>query len=250
MNLTVVILAAGKGTRMKCKKKHYSKVAFLILGKPIVSYVLDAVEEVKPTTVVTVVGFGGDITSKIVKGRSKVVWQKEQKGTGHAVMQAKQYIKSGPNNYTIVLCGDAPQIRGSTLKKLVKYHIKNHNDETLVSALLNNPFGYGRIVRDKKKKLIKVVEEVDANNQEKKIREVNSGVVMFSNNALLNGLKKLTNNNAKNEYYLTQLISILLKNQKKVDAMIMDDPHEMDGINDRQQLAAARRALAKRMKAK
>ena len=248
MNLTVIILAAGKGTRMKCKKKHYSKVAFLILGKPIVSYVLKAVKEVKPTTIVTIVGFGGDITSKIVKKDSEIVWQKEQKGTGHAVMQAKKYIKSGEDNYTIVLCGDAPQIRGETLKKLVKFHIKNKNDQTLVSAIVDNPFGYGRIVRDKNKKLVKVVEETDTNNQEKKINEVNSGVVMFSNNALLKGLTKLTNNNAKKEYYLTQLISIFLKDKKRVGAMIMKDPHEMDGINDRHQLELARKALAKRTK--
>lgn len=248
MNLTVVILAAGKGTRMKCKKKHYSKVAFLILGKPIVSYVLNAVKQIKPTTIVTVVGFGGDITSKIVKGQSKVVWQKEQKGTGHAVMQAKKYIKSGKDNYTIVLCGDAPQIRGETLKKLVKFHIANKNDQTLVSAIVDNPFGYGRIVRDKNKKLVKVVEETDTNDKEKKIKEVNSGVVMFSNDALLKGLTQLTNNNAKHEYYLTQLISIFLKNKKKVDAMVMKDPHEMDGINDQHQLALARIALKKRLK--
>lgn len=248
MNLTVIILAAGKGTRMKCKKKHYSKVAFTILGKPIVSYVLKAVKGVKPTTIVTIVGFGGDITSKIVKNDSKVVWQHEQKGTGHAVMQAKKYIKSGKDHYTIVLCGDAPQIRSETLKKLVKFHINNKNDQTLVSAIVDNPFGYGRIVRDKNNKLVKVVEETDTNNQEKKIKEVNSGVVMFSNDALLKGLTKLTNNNAKREYYLTQLISIFLKNKYKVDAMILKDPHEMDGINDPHQLALARIALKKRLK--
>ncbi|MCQ2796555.1 MAG: NTP transferase domain-containing protein [Bacilli bacterium] len=248
MNLTVIILAAGKGTRMKCKKKHYSKVAFTILGKPIVSYVIKAVKTIKPTTIVTVVGFGGDITSKIVKKDSEIVWQKEQKGTGHAVLQAKKYIKGGKDNYTIVLCGDAPQIRGETLKKLVNFHIKNHNDQTLVSAIVDNPFGYGRIVRDSNKRLVKVVEETDTNDKEKKIKEVNSGVVMFSNDALLKGLTQLTNNNAKHEYYLTQLISIFLKNKKKVDAMIMKDPHEMDGINDRHQLALARIALKKRLK--
>ncbi|MCQ2795230.1 MAG: NTP transferase domain-containing protein [Bacilli bacterium] len=247
MNLTVIILAAGKGTRMKCKKKHYSKVAFTILGKPIVSYVVNAVKAIKPTTIVTVVGFGGDITSKIVKNDSEIVWQKEQKGTGHAVLQAKKYIKSGKDSYTIVLCGDAPQIRGETLKKLVKFHINNKNDQTLVSAIVDNPFGYGRIVRDSHKKLVKVVEETDTNDKEKKIREVNSGVVMFSNNALLKGLTQLTNNNAKKEYYLTQLISIFLKNKYKVDAMIMKDPHEMDGINDRNQLALARIALKARI---
>lgn len=247
MNLTVIILAAGKGTRMKCKKKHYSKVAFPILGEPIVSYVLNAVKGVKPKQIVTIIGFGGDITKKLVSKDSKTVWQKEQKGTGHAVLQAKQYIKNSPNDVTLVLCGDAPLIRSETIKKLISFHIKHHNDQTLLSAIVDNPFGYGRIVRDNKHKLVKVVEETDTNAKEKKINEVNSGVVLFSNPALLKGLKQLTNNNAKGEYYLTQLISIFLKNKNKVEAMVMVDPAEMDGINDRNQLASASKKLQLRI---
>lgn len=247
MNLTVIILAAGKGTRMKSKSTNYSKVAFPILGEPIVSYVLNAVKGIKPNTIVTVVGFGGETTKRIVNAQSEVVWQKEQKGTGHAVMQAKKFIKPGANNYTIVLCGDAPLIRTETLKDLVKFHIESHNDQTLVSAVVDNPTGYGRIVRDQFHNLVKVVEETDATNNEKKIREVNSGVVMFSNNELLEGLNRLTNKNAKKEYYLTQLISIFLNSKNKVGVMIMKDPHEMDGINDRYQLSLARKALQHRI---
>lgn len=247
MNLNVIILAAGKGTRMKSKNQDCSKVAFPILGEPIVSYVLRAVKGVKPKNIITVVGFGGETTKSIVEKDSKVVWQKKQKGTGHAVMQAKPYIKNDKNGLTLVLCGDAPLITTETLNDLIKFHLDNHNDQTLLSAIVDDPHGYGRIVRDGYNNLVKVVEETDTNEKEKKITEVNSGVVLFSNPTLLKGLDKLTNKNAKKEYYLTQLISISLHNRDKVGVMIMKDPHEMDGINDRYQLSLARKRLQHRI---
>ena len=248
MNLTVIILAAGKGSRMKNKNPGQTKVTIPILGKPIVQYVIDAIKGVKPKTIVTIIGYGGEYTKKVIGKQTKFVWQHEQKGTGHAVLQAKKYIQNNKDAYTLVLCGDAPLIRTSTLKNLISYHVKNNNDQTLLSAIVKNPFGYGRIVRDKKKTLIKVVEETDTNAREKKINEVNSGVVVFKNAPLLKGLNKMTNNNKKGEYYLTQLISIFLKDKKRVGACIMDDPHEMDGINDREQLKSAEKLLKKRIK--
>lgn len=246
-HLTVIILAAGKGTRMKSASKHYSKVAFPILGEPIVSYVLDAVKGVKPSTIVTIVGFGGETTKKIVHGQSEIVWQKEQKGTGHAVLQAKKYIKNNKNDMTLVLCGDAPLIRTETLKKLAAFHTQNHNDQTLLSAIVPDPFGYGRIVRDSSKNLVKVVEQTDTTLEEARIKEVNTGVVIFNNAALLKGLSKLTNKNAKQEYYLTQLISIFLRDKRKVGVMITDHPEEMDGINDRYQLSVAQSKIQARI---
>lgn len=247
MKLNIIILAAGKGTRMKCKEKVYSKVAFPILNEPIVSYVLRAVKKVKPNKIITIVGFGAEITTKLVKKDSEIVYQREQKGTGHAVMQAKKYITNKDDEYTIVLCGDAPLIRSETIKKLVNFHIKNKNAQTILSAKLDNPFGYGRIVRDKSGRLVKIVEQTDADPKEKLINEVNSGVVIFTNKYLLKSLSKLTNDNKKKEYYLTQLISIFMKDKLKVDAMVMDDPHEMDGINDRRQLYIASLRLQKRI---
>lgn len=247
MNLNVIILAAGKGSRMKSLSKEYSKVAFPILGIPVVEYVLNAVKEAKPKKIITVVGFGGNTTKKIVSKDSEVVWQKEQKGTAHAVLQAKKFIKNNKNELTLVLCGDAPLIRGETIKELVATHIKNKNDQTLLSAIVPNPHGYGRIVRDSSKNLIKVVEETDTTVEENKINEVNTGVVVFNNSALLKGLSKITNNNAKKEYYLTQLISIFLNNKMKVGVQIIKDPNEMDGINDRYQLSLARKKLQERI---
>jgi len=247
MNLTVIILAAGKGSRMKSLNKEYSKVAYPILGTPVVEYVLNAVKGVKPKEIITVVGHGGEATKKIVLKNSKVVWQKEQKGTGHAVIQAKKYIKNIKGEMTLVLCGDTPLIQSETLKDLIHYHIKHKNEQTLLSAIVNNPHGYGRIVRDTTGNLIRVVEQTDTTIEEAKINEVNTGVAIFNNVALLKGLAKLSNNNAKGEYYLTELISIFLKNDLKVGAKVMENPEEMDGINDRYQLYQARKKLQTRI---
>lgn len=243
MNLTVIILAAGKGSRMKSLAKDYSKVSFPILGIPVVEYVLNAVQDIKPKNIVAVIGHGGITTKKIIGNKANFVWQKIQKGTGHAVLQAKKYIRNNPNDMTLVLCGDAPLIRSETLKKLVDFHVKNKNDQTLLSAIVADPHGYGRIVRDSSHNLVKVVEETDATAKEKLIKEVNTGVVIFSNPALLKGLTKLNNRNAKKEYYLTQLISIFLNNKYKVGVQIMENPEEMDGINDRYQLSLARKKI-------
>lgn len=247
MKLTVIILAAGKGSRMKSLAKDYSKVSFPILGVPVVEYVVNAVKSIKPNDIVVIVGHGGETTKKIVGKGAHFVWQKIQKGTGHAVLQAKKYIKNNEEDMTLVLCGDAPLIRAETLKELVNFHIQNKNDQTLLSAIVDEPHGYGRIVRDSSHNLVKVVEETDATIEQKLIKEVNTGVVIFSNPALLKGLAKLDNHNAKKEYYLTQLISIFLKNKDKVGVKITTHPEEMDGINDRYQLSLARKKLQTRI---
>jgi len=247
MNLTVIILAAGKGSRMKSLTNKYSKVAYPILGVPVCEYVLNAVKGLKPNKIVTVVGYGGETTKKIVSKDSEVVWQKEQKGTGHAVLQAKKYIKNSNKEMTLVLCGDAPLIRTETLKQLIDYHVKYHNDQTLLSAKVDNPFGYGRIVRDEYNNLVKVVEQTDTTKEEAKIKEVNTGVVVFENDSLLTGLSRMDNKNTKKEYYLTQLISIFLKGKGKVGVVTMKNPEEMDGINDRYQLSMARKKLQLRI---
>jgi len=247
MNLNVIILAAGKGSRMKSVNPKCSKVSYPILGVPVVEYVLNAVKGVKPKNIITVVGFGGETTKKIVSKDSIVVWQKEQKGTGHAVLQAKKYIKNTNKEMTLVLCGDAPLVRTETLKDLIDFHVKNHYDQTLLSAVVDNPKGYGRIVRDKYQNLVKVVEETDATEAEKLIREVNTGVAIFNNSDLLKGLSRMTNKNAKKEYYLTQLISIFLNGRARVGVKTMENPDEMDGINDRYQLSLARKKIQTRI---
>lgn len=248
--INVIILAAGKGKRMKSLTDKYSKVTYPIFKVPLVEYVLNSVKEINPDSIVTVIGFGGEATKAVVEKYSKIAVQKEQLGTGHAVLQAKEFINDSKDEITLILCGDAPLIRGETLKKLIDFHIRYNNDQTVLSAIVDNPFGYGRIVRDEYHNLVKVVEETDCTPEERKINEVNSGVVVFNNNCLIEGLNSLSNDNAKKEYYLTQLISMFLNNRRKVGVMIMRDPREMEGINDRFQLFLASKELQKRINKK
>ncbi len=250
MNINVIVLAAGKGSRMKSNLDNISKVGYPILGVPVVEYVLNAVDALEPRKIIVVVGHAGEYTTSIVKSRACTVWQKEQKGTGHAVMQAVEHIKEDQEGMTLVLCGDAPLISGETLKKLVDQHIIEGNEETLLSAIVPNQHGYGRIVRDENNNMKKVVEESDADEVTRKINEVNTGVVVFNNRTLLKMLPKLTNNNKKGEYYLTQLIDLYLSENYKINASIMDDYKEMLGINDRSQLAEAAEIMKNRINLK
>lgn len=247
MNCNVIILAAGKGTRMKSKLDHKSKVSYEILGVPLVEHVLNAVSEINPNKVITIVGFGGETTKAIVSKRDNVeiAWQLEQKGTGHAVMQAMDYLD--PEGVSVVLCGDAPLIRGETLKNIINTHIENGYDETILTAVLANPHGYGRIVRNNSGLVSEIVEQSECSEEQKLIKEVNTGVVAFSNKALLNALPRLTNNNKKGEYYLTDLIAMFNNEGKKVGAVILTDPNEMLGINDRVQLAEAAKIMKNRI---
>ncbi len=146
MNKYGIILAAGKGTRMKSLDVNKSKVAFEILGKPLVEYVLDSLSYADVDDTVVITGFGGEETKKIVENRAKTAEQKEINGTGKAVEAAKDYL-AGKEGTTIVMCGDTPLIRGETVKELFDYHIKNNNDMTVATMILANPTGYGRILR-------------------------------------------------------------------------------------------------------
>ena len=247
MNCNVIILAAGKGTRMKSKLDHKSKVSYEILGVPLVEHVLNAVSEINPSKIITIVGFGGEVTKEIVTKNPKVqiAWQLEQKGTGHAVMQAQDLLD--PEGVSVVLCGDAPLIRGETLKAIVDTHVANGYDETVLTAVLSNPHGYGRIVRNEQGLVSEIVEQSECDEKQNLINEVNTGVVAFSNKALLEALPRLTNNNKKGEYYLTDLIAMFNKEGKKVGAVILSDPNEMLGINDRVQLAEAAKIMKQRI---
>ena len=217
---------------MKSKLDYKSKVSYEILGVPLVEHVLNAVSEINPSKIITIVGFGGEVTKEIVTKNPKVqiAWQLEQKGTGHAVMHAQDLLD--PEGVSVVLCGDAPLIRGETLKAIVDTHVANGYDETVLTAVLSNPHGYGRIVRNEQGLVSEIVEQSECDEKQNLINEVNTGVVAFSNKALLEALPRLTNNNKKGEYYLTDLIAMFNKEGKKVGAVILSDPNEMLGIND------------------
>lgn len=245
MGKYAIILAAGKGTRMKSAREDISKVSFPILGKPMVGYVLDALKKLNLDRIVTVVGFGGDMTKSIVEKDSEVVWQREQKGTGHAVMMASDLLKD-EDGQTIICCGDTPLLTEKTLSALLSSHETNHNDLTLMTAIFDDPHGYGRIVK-KNGHVCKIVEQKDCSPDEDAIHEVNAGVYVFDNRELFKDLSRLTPNNAAGEYYLTDVISMFVSDGKKVNSFAVTDNKETMGVNDRYNLSKAEKVIRHRI---
>lgn len=247
MNRYSVILAAGKGSRMKSRDVNHSKVSFPILGKPLVRYVIDALEPLDIATNVVVVGFGGEATTKIVQDKAEVVWQRELLGTGHALMQAAPILED-KEGVTIVLCGDTPLLSSDTLNNLIESHEKSGADLTILTAVLENPKGYGRIIRDKKSRTVLAIrEDRDCTYDELEVSEINSGVYVFNNQLLFKYLKLIKNNNAQNEYYLTDLVALFVKDKLKVEGVVVQDAREIFGINDRVQLSYAAKVIRKRV---
>ncbi len=239
-NLKVVILAAGQGTRMKSK---VPKVLHKVLDKTMVDYVIDASQEAGAEDICVVVGHQSKMVKSMIGPRVKFALQKEQLGTGHAVMQAGDFINEGN---ILVLCGDTPLITAETIKKLNELHNEENNDATVVSMLVNDPTGYGRIVRADNE-FSKIVEQKDATDEQASIREVNTGVYIFKGEALKAAFEKLTNNNSQGEYYLTDTLEIIKKNGGKVDVMVADDSDEFIGVNSKLQLSQATETMKKRI---
>ncbi len=242
MKLFTIILAAGKGTRMKSLDANVSKVAFPLLGKPLISHVIAALEPLHSDRLVTIVGFGGETTKKIVESTSEIVWQHELKGTGHAIMQVAQLLEKEAGT-TLIVCGDTPLLRSETLIQLIEYHRQNKADLTILSAMLDNPHGYGRIIRGNDGTVRAIVEQADASAAEQAIKEINAGVYVFDNAKLFTQLRHLTPNNKQGEYYLTDLIGIFTQKGYRIGATIVSDFTETLGINDRIQLAEAGRIM-------
>lgn len=236
-----VILAAGKGTRMK---SELPKVIHEALGKPMVQYVIEAAREAgaELADICLVVGHGADQVKAAVGEGVQYVLQEEQLGTGHAVKCAGKFI--GNEGMTLVLCGDTPLLTGRTLKKLVEQHELEGNAVTVLTAALEDPTGYGRIIKDRWGKFEKIVEEKDASPAEKRVDEVNSGVYVFRSSALTEALSCLDNNNSQGEYYLTDTIEII-KNRGigTVATMLTSDANETKGVNSKEQLAEAEELL-------
>lgn len=246
MNKYAIVLAAGKGTRMRDPNPNRSKVSHEILGKPLVNYVLDAIQPLGLSKIVTIVGHAGEHTSQLVKDYSEIAWQREQKGTGHAVLQAEPLL-GGLEGATVILCGDAPLIKTSTLKSLFNKHIKEGNDVTVLGARVKNPHGYGRLVVENGQ-LTKIVEQKNCNETEDKINLVNTGVIVFNNKVMFEELKVLEPNPVTNEYYITTLIETIRDKGGKVGAYDKCGAREMKGINDPEQLCEAEAELVRRNK--
>ena len=238
-----VIMAAGKGTRMKSNK---SKLVHKIYGKELVKRVAELAYKVGSDEVVAVVGHLREQVQETLGDSVKYAYQEELLGTGHAVMQAIPYLQ-GKKGRVVVLYGDVPIIRPETLKKLIEKSITSKEYATLLTAIYENPTGYGRIVRDEGGSIEKIVEEKDASNSEKKIKEINSGIYCFDIEELLKALNLIKPNNAQGEYYLTDVIKIMNDKGLKTGAVIVEDNTEILGVNDRAQLELLTRVMRMRI---
>lgn len=238
-----IILAAGKGTRMK---SDLPKVMHQVAGITMLEHVFRAVSAIQPKKTVTVIGHKADLVKDVLAEQSEFVMQTEQLGTGHAVMMAEETL-AGLEGQTLVIAGDTPLITGDSLKNLIDYHISHKNVATILTAEAQNPFGYGRIVRNKDQEVTKIVEQKDANDYEKAITEINTGTYLFDNKRLFEALKNITTNNAQGEYYLTDVIGIFKESGEKVGAYKLRDFDESLGVNDRVALATAEGVMRRRI---
>ena len=247
MNKYAIILAAGKGTRMQSLDPNHSKVSYPILGKPISNYVLDALKPLDFKKEVVVVGFGGEITKQLVEKECDVVWQKEILGTGHAVLQAESLLKD-LDGETLIIYGDTPLVSPQTISSIMHIHEKEKNALTVVSAILPDASGYGRMIREEKSNhLLAIREETDCSEYELGISEANTGICVFDNKLLFKYLKKMDNNNTRKLFYLSQLVELMLKDNLPVGSYVVEDMVEVFGINDRIQLAYAAKIMRKRI---
>ncbi|HTY45106.1 MAG TPA: NTP transferase domain-containing protein [Patescibacteria group bacterium] len=241
--VAVIILAAGKGERMKSETP---KVLHPICGRPMLAYVLDLVKGLKAEQVVAVLGYKHQQVRAILPGHIKVVLQEQIRGTADAVKKAMPLL-SGFTGTVLVLYGDNPLLQKQTLKKLLQHHIRNSCDATLLTATVEKPSGYGRILRDKYASICGIVEEKDADDFQKEIKEINTGIACFDKKGLSAALGLVKANNRKKEYYLTDAIGILHKKSCRVDAVKLADINEALGINSRVELAGANRIMQQRI---
>ncbi|MGF7535129.1 sugar phosphate nucleotidyltransferase [Bacillus mexicanus] len=240
---SAIILAAGKGTRMK---SELPKVLHEVCGKPMIMHIIDTLKMVGISDIIVVVGHKAEMVRNVVGDGVKYALQAEQKGTGHAVMQTTSFLNEKGN--TLIVAGDTPLIEQNTLFALIDNHIRSGNKGTVLSAEFNNPFGYGRIIRDYENNVSEIIEEKDATELQREIREVNTGIFCFDNESLLKGLSLIENNNAQNEYYLTDMVCILNKLNQKFGSYLLSDNEQVLGINDREQLTKAEYIMTKKRK--
>ncbi|MBQ9478332.1 MAG: bifunctional UDP-N-acetylglucosamine diphosphorylase/glucosamine-1-phosphate N-acetyltransferase GlmU [Selenomonadaceae bacterium] len=241
MELSTIILAAGKGTRMK---SDLPKVLHKVCGKPMLEHVIDAAKAIGSTRELVVIGSGAELVQQSI-GDVEFVMQEEQLGTGHAVLCTRDALK-GSDGTVMILCGDTPLLTTDLLSNLANAHQRSGSKATVLTAVMPDATGYGRIVRAEDGSVEKIVEHKDATEDERSIREVNSGIYCFDIATLFGALDQVTNDNAQGEYYLTDVLEIIKRSGEKINAVIADDFSETLGINSRQQLAVAEKILRRR----
>ncbi|MBU4487088.1 MAG: NTP transferase domain-containing protein [Candidatus Delongbacteria bacterium] len=241
--LITLILAAGKGKRMK---SDLPKVIHKINGRELVKYVIDQAKETGSDEIWLITGHKSELVREATRELGvNYVEQKEQLGTGHAVLQAEEKLK-GKSGDVLILCGDVPLLKPSTLKKFRELHNSSNSVATVMTTEFDDPFGYGRIIKDLSGNIIRIVEQKDANEEEKAIKEINSGVYIIDKSELFDSLKHISSDNASREYYLTDVIGILTMQNKKVKTYLIKDNTEILGINTVEQLKLAESIIKSR----
>ena len=242
-DIVAIVLAAGKGTRMKSK---YSKQVQKIYGKEIVKRAVENAKKAGIEDIITVVGYQKEQIMLVLKDSTKYAEQSEMLGTGHAVMQTRKFLE-GRKGKVVVLNGGVPILRPETIERLINKSIQNKECATLLTAIYDNPAGYGRIIRDEGGNIKEIIEEKDATVEQRKIKEINAGIYCFDIEVLLSALNEITPNNVQEEYYLTDVIKIIGNRGLKTGAVIVEDNTEILGVNDRLQLQMVTKILQRRI---
>ena len=243
-NLHIVILAAGKGTRMKSERP---KILHELAGRPLIEHVLRTIRPLEAVNTVLVVGHGADDVRDALAGHAQLqyVVQSPQLGTGHALLQARPLL-DGLSGTVLLLYADVPLLQTATLSRLAEHHQASHAAATVLTSELADPYGYGRIVRDAEGKVARIVEERDASADERKIREINSGIYAFALGPLFDALAGLATDNSQGEYYLTDLVAAYRRRRLRVETLSLDDATELRGVNTRVDLAELTRVVRDR----
>jgi UDP-N-acetylglucosamine diphosphorylase/glucosamine-1-phosphate N-acetyltransferase len=242
--LAAIVLAAGKGKRMK---SDLPKVLHVLSGKPLVEHVLDTLSELSVSKAVVVVGYkAGQVEKAIARPGVTFVLQKKQLGTGHAVQMAEREL-TGFEGDTIVLAGDVPLLRSSTVAKMIDVHRETGAVATVLTAKLPDPIGYGRIIRDGNSMVRRIVEHKDASDEERKIDEINTGTFIFQTKPLFEALRSVDNDNSQGEYYLTDVMQVFMQQGFSTAAYCAEDYRETIGVNSPDELAQAESLMGQRV---
>ncbi|WNR44767.1 bifunctional UDP-N-acetylglucosamine diphosphorylase/glucosamine-1-phosphate N-acetyltransferase GlmU [Paenibacillus roseipurpureus] len=243
MKLMAIVLAAGQGKRMKSR---LYKVLHPVVGKPMVGHVVDTLQHIQVTKTVVIVGFGAEAVKGYLGDRAEYALQEQQLGTGHAVLQAKDLL-GDEDGMTVVICGDTPLITAATLQETIALHQQSGAAATILTAQLDEPHGYGRIIRGEDGRVTRIVEQKDCSAEEAAVQEINTGTYIFDNRKMFKALASVTNQNVQNEYYLTDVIGILTNAGEIVQGFCMADPAESIGVNDRVALSEAEQLFKARI---
>jgi UDP-N-acetylglucosamine diphosphorylase/glucosamine-1-phosphate N-acetyltransferase len=241
---SVIILAAGLGTRMKSDK---AKVLHELMGRPMVLYVVETAKKAVGGSVILVVGHQAEKVREIVSEKEQVSYalQEKQLGTGHAALVALPFLPDETED-VIILCGDVPLLTSETVCQLLSDHSQSGRDLTLLAVEVDNPAGYGRILFDENRNLLKIVEEADATPEQKKIKTINSGIYCVKKLFLCDALKKINTDNAQGEFYLTDIIGIGYRERKALGVVVSSNAEETIGVNSREDLFHAETVMRAR----